>query len=1523
MRIRPLFAALTLALCLPVVAQDEEGYFSLSSGRTFGPDEKAFVNLSAVSVESLDFRVYRVNNPVRFFQKLDEPHSFGEQTARPDRALTPIERFHRMKRQWQARMRNVVRTQFTGDVRAGIRDRMAERPGKSLAVSHYADAPLLNPQQVVSVWKQPVSRAGRWESQSIPIETPGPGVYLVEAAHGDLRAYTILIVSDLVMVTKTSPGRLLTYLADRKTGTPASAIPVLVWAKEKPVVQLSSDRNGIADIRLAGVSADDTFALARRGDHVAVSSIYPYLLTDDPERAVTAYLYTDRPVYRPGHKVQFKGILRTRNGAGYRLPEQREVSIEVQDPESKPVYRKTLAVSAMGTIHGELDLPQNAALGYYSLEARIGSATRQGGFQVEEYRKPEYEVRVTPSRTRVLQGETVEAVVDARYYYGEPVAGAKVTYVVHRSRNWDFGDEEPQEQEDEAGYGSEQVLEEKGQLDAEGKLTIRIPTALHEEKHDLRYRVEARVTDEGKREIAGNSSFLATYGSFKLTVRSEKYIYGPGEKAGLAIEARDYDGKPVRSTVRAELLEWRSREQGWGRALASAEAATDETGKARVELPVARGGSFQVRVTARTPEGREVADTTYLWVSGASASFYGEDSESLQIVPDKPSYRPGDTARLMLLTGGAQAGVLVTTEGRELQTVRVVSSTASTVTVDVPILPEHVPNFYVSAVFLRAGKLYQGTKRIKVPPDEQQLSVEITPSKNEYQPGEQAEFTVKAQDHLGKPVSAEFSLGIVDEAIYAIRKDQTPGMSQFFYGNLPNSVNTDSSLSYYFHGQAGRRRMQLTQLARRTTLAQLKPDRLVQPKIRKAFPDTAYWAANLTTDAAGKATARLSFPDSLTQWRATARGVTSDTRVGSAVRRTVVRKNMVLSLAVPRFLTQGDEVTVSALVRNYLPAEKTARVSLEAKGLDTLDGATRDVAIPSRGSVTINWRMRAQNVRNVTLLGKALTDQESDAVELELPVNPPGVKLSQARAGSFASGGEAAFPLTFPPEAASGSRMLEISVNSSIAGTLFSALDYLTGFPYGCVEQTMSSFLPNLVVSQATRQLGLAYSGDPALLKKQIKAGMERLLGFQHEDGGWGWWETDESNVFMTAYVITGLQRAQAEGQTVPRAAIDRGAEWLRGTFASKRETPADLRAYTVYSLVTAGKNDPGLVEAVWNDRRRLTPYGQAFLGLAFDLTKDKRADELALQLESSARLEGQEASWPGSRDELLDFPQDVTPETTSYALKLLVKRRPQSPVLEKAALWLMNHRNEGSYWSSTKQTAMVIYGLVDYVTHTGELKSSLDVSVSLNGREVMSEHISPADALAIKPRVLRVPAGESSNQVIVRASGQGRLYWSGRAEYYSSAEKLADSDLRVSRDYFHLVPAKEGEKIVHRLESFSDSSLRSGDVLAVRLTVSGGKWRYLLVEDPIPAGAEFISRDDLYEIKERPPWWESYATRREFRDDRAALFQTYFDPGSKTFFYLLKVVNPGRFRVSPARVQPMYQPQVIATTESRMMEVQ
>ena len=216
---------------------------------------------------------------------------------------------------------------------------------------------------------------------------------------------------------------------------------------------------------------------------------------------------------------------------------------------------------------------------------------------------------------------------------------------------------------------------------------------------------------------------------------------------------------------------------------------------------------------------------------------------------------------------------------------------------------------------------------------------------------------------------------------------------------------------------------------------------------------------------------KFRLPDNLTTWRATARAVTSDTKVGVASSKVISRKDVILRLETPRFLTQGDTVTLSGIVHNYLKQAKSTQISISVNGANLIGPAQQTVTINEQGEHRVDWQVSAQQTGQITLLAKALTNTESDAVQLTLDVVPRG--LHETRAEKWVTTDDTAeqqFSLEIPANADLNSRKLRVEVAPSIAGTLFGALDYLTTFPYGCTEQTMSSFLPNVIVAGTVKE---------------------------------------------------------------------------------------------------------------------------------------------------------------------------------------------------------------------------------------------------------------------------------------------------------------------------------------------------------------------------------------------------------------------------------------------------------------------
>ena len=286
--------------------------------------------------------------------------------------------------------------------------------------------------------------------------------------------------------------------------------------------------------------------------------------------------------------------------------------------------------------------------------------------------------------------------------------------------------------------------------------------------------------------------------------------------------------------------------------------------------------------------------------------------------------------------------------------------------------------------------------------------------------------------------------------------------------------------------------------------------------------------------------------------------------------------------------------------------------------------------------------------------------------------------------------------IAYPANTDVAAHALHVEVSSSIAGSLFSALDYLTSYPYGCTEQTMSSYLPNVIVAETLKQFKVPGRVDEVDLRAKMQAGLARLQDYQHEDGGWGWWKEDESRVYMTAYVVSGIGMGT---KFIPlpfeqQQMLNKGKEYLTSQLAQHPRMRPELRAAVVYALAEAGET--GLTNALdqqWSRRNDLEPEALAMTGLAMQRVQDGRAADVAKLLAAKAVRQGDLVSWKGSYVPLLDADYANDAEATAYAVRLLARVDPNNPLLGGAAQWLMLARNGGEWWESTERPRWCFLG--------------------------------------------------------------------------------------------------------------------------------------------------------------------------------------------------------------------------------------
>ncbi len=1523
--------------------------FSLSASQIASTKERPTILLMFRRVQSLDFRVYRVQDPLKLFAGLRDPHVLGSEAPVVPQEQTWLERIARWKAGWRDTILTFVRGQFSYRFRRARKESEARHQialRQVLDARQFAQVPLLNASQLVASWREILPSVRETEGRQIPLDLPREGVYVVEAVSPPFRAYTVVIVSDLGLVTKSSPGQLVMFAANRFSGQAAAGCQAEVLANRAVIATGTFAADGTFDAKMPEPKPDDVVAIARCGQQVAAADPGGWYFTEK-SRDLTAYVYTDKPVYRPGHTVNLKAVLRWRAGDALLPFDRKQVEVSISDPNDKVVYRQPAQVDEFGAVLASYPVGKGAALGYYNIQIASQDDSATGSFEVQEYRKPEFEVIVRPASRFALQGTKATATVSARYYFGQPVANGLVKYVVHKQGYYSpfrWSDDTEGEESGGGWYGGDQTQQGTLRLNDQGVADIAVPLVVADESRDYSVRIEARVTDASSREVSGDTIVHATYGRFMLVARSDNYAYAPGSQATLRVKALDYVGAEqpgVRVSVSLDRLAYPQgySEKPTTERIADGEVTTDAGGLALWTVTLPKAGDYQLSARAQS-EGRTVADKASAWVRGKDEEEGLEVGErELELVPDKKSYAPGEVAHLGLKGNVAPTTMLVTKEARQVSWRQVVSPSGAS-TIDVPIVDGDLGDIYVDIAFLKDDRLYRAEKRLGVPATAKRLTVAVVANQAVSRPRQPAAFTVKVEDGSGHPVRAQVSLGVIDEAVYGVRPDQTEDPLRFFYRREYSRVGTEFSRDYSFTGFSGTQRLMLAQRRRPGSLADFKGDRPTQPQVRKDFPDAIYWAGAVVTGTDGTARVQFAYPDSLTTWRLTARAVTTDTLVGDAIARTTVTKDLIVRVITPRFLTEGDEVVVPTIVHNYLAAAKPVTISMKAAGVTEGTGQpvpqAQTIDVPQGGEHRDDWRFLANRVGTATFTASAVTDADTDALELSIPVLPFGLKRQAGAAGSFSGDGERVVQLTVPPSANPAARTIRVSLASSLAGPLLGALDFLTSYPYGCTEQTLSSFLPNVLVMRALDQLKIAPTERMQSLDRQVSDGLHRLYDFQHEDGGWGWWKTDENHPFMTAYALYGLIEAKLAGYKVNAYNIQQGTSALKRLFATYPRAVPDLKAYMAYVLALAQQSTtvgegadlstPTAAQAIdetWPTRDRMSPYGQALLLLALDAVKDRRGDALAQSLIASAQRKGDLAWWQVDNDPLLEDAGDTSVEATAFAVKALTARAPTHPLLEPAVRWLLLNRNYGAWWSSTKQTAMALYGLLDYMRARKEGAAGSTVEVLVNGTSAGTRTFTAASLTSPDPEVVTAPAASGANTVTIRQKGPGAVYFAATAEYFDTAGPLTRTGSRhlaLVRKYFALTPVRQGDRIVYRETPF-DGQARPGDLLLVRLDAAGSTdWRYLMIEDPLPAGVEAVQQRGLYALEQKQEFWDG--SRREYRDDRIVFFQESFTAGHYQYVYLLKVTTPGVFRAMPAQISAMYVPGATASSEPQTLTV-
>jgi uncharacterized protein YfaS (alpha-2-macroglobulin family) len=1287
------------------------------------------------------------------------------------------------------------------------------------------------------------------------------------------------------------------------------------------------------------------------------------------------YLYTDRPIYRPGQTVYFKSILRADDDALYSLPVGvKDVQVTINDSQGREIYNEDLSINDMGTVHGELKLDEEASLGYYDIWAYLDDYSFVTSFQVAEYRKPEFQVSVEADQDAYAQGDTINVTAEATYYFGGPVANADVTWaVLSRSYffQWDgpgyynFTDYEWEEREEQyyGGYGY-LITQGQGTTDDQGRFTFQVPADIAKEKTSQVFTIEATVTDVNNQQTSNRTEAVVHKGLFYIGLAPHRYVGTVGQEQTVDVLAVDWEQEPVPEvplTVVFNKHEWFSvqQQEDDGRyrwtwetkdtPVYTTTVTTDDQGKAVASFVPEEGGSYKVVAFGHDERENEVRSATYLWVSSREyVSWRQENNDRIELIADKKSYQVGDVAQILVPSPyQGQVKALLTVERGHVISHEVVTLKSNSELLEIPITEDHIPNVYVS-VFIVKGQdetapvasFKMGCIALPVSTAEKELTVTITPdrdmSKGEhYGPGETVTYGIQSTDHSGKGVPTELSLSLVDLSVLALAESGQTSLLDFFYGERGLGIGTSAALVYSVD------RLNETVEARAKG-GDGAEEAAAPGAVRSRFPDTAYWNPVVRTDENGQATVEVELPDTLTTWRLGAKGITADTLVGETNVDVLSTKDLLVRSVAPRFFVTGDQAQLSAVVHNNTAEPLVAAVDLAAEGL-TIEGGAQNVNIPAHDKVTVNWQVTVKDIEEVTLLFSANEQSPeatagpflSDALEITLPVYRYSTPEVVATAGQLEEADSRTEVIVLPQRLDPTQGELTVKLDPSLAAGMRDGLDYLEHYPYECVEQTVSRFLPNVLTFRALKELGIENAELEAKLPQQVGVGLQRLYAQQRYDGGWGWWISDESNSYLTAYVLFALDAADKAGFSVDEDVMDRAAAFLRSSLRQPKDIKApwqgNTQAFILYVLAEYGEGDLGRTVNLYEKRELLGNYGKAYLAMALNLLQPDertRVDSLLSDLTSAAILSATGAHWEETDVDYWTMNTDT--RSTAIVLDAFTRLNPDNALLPNVVRWLMVARQAEGHWETTQETAWALISLTDYMVMTGELKGDYSFAVYLNGESLGEGTVTPENVDEQQQLIAEIAKliGQESNRLLIERmeptgdqTGEGRLYYSAYLRYYLPVEDVTtlSRGVIVARQY--TIPDKCDDAT--RCPPVTGADI--DDVVQVKLTVvAPNDLYYLVVEDPLPAGCEALDLSlKTTSVVGQPPemeqkegdewyawgwWWFSHT---DLRDEKAVLFATYLPRGVYEYTYLIRASIPGEFLTMPSLAYEMYFPEV------------
>lgn len=1054
-------------------------------------------------------------------------------------------------------------------------------------------------------------------------------------------------------------GELIGWASALKTGAPLSDVELRLLPG---TTSGKTGADGLAKIALPSAGGPHTSMLiAKKGKDSAllIDGGYwnnnPNWVKRTQGKRLAWHTFDDRGMYKPKETVRVKGWMRVLDmgeGGGIERADVQTIRYKVRGPRGNDLTTGEATVTALSGFDFSFELPDSVNLGQAYVELS-GSGSSAGGthyhyFQIQEFRRPEFEVSARVSEGPHFVGDSAVATVDAKYYSGGPLPNAQTTWNVNATpgsftppnrSDWIFGRWVPwwSHRYDSSNNSRHQSFE--GKTDASGSHQLKIDLEGVNPPRAMSLSAEATVMDVNRQAWTARTTLLVHPAAHYVGLKTERRFVQRGEKIKVDGLVTDLDGEAIAGReirMQSVRLEWTRKKGEWVEEEVDPKTCTvrsnsDDKG-VRCEFATTEGGRHRIRATIADERGRTNQTEMTVWVAGGKRPPKRDvEQEEVELIPDKKTYQPGDTAEILVQAPFSPAeGVLTLRRSGIIETRRFTMKAPST-TLKVAIDAAHMPNLHVHVDLVGAAPrtndkgeadpklpnrpaFAQGSLTLSIPALERTLAVDLKPRDEALEPGGETTVDLVVKDAKGNPVKdAEVALVVVDEAILALSSyDLADPIATFYAARgadsrdahnrqlivltapdiIAEAANKDGAPMEQKAlrtagaapggGEGAPPPAPMAKMAREEAEADDAIGGLAQGgdapiAVRKNFDPLAHFAPVVPTDAKGKAAVPIKLPDNLTRYRVMAVVVSGTDHFGHAESAVTARLPLMVRPSAPRFLNFGDKMELPVVLQNQTDGPLEVQVAVRVTNLELTAGAGRVVTVPANDRVEVRFPTAAQMAGVARIQIAATSGRWADAAEIELPVWTPATSEAFATYGSVPEGsggagkdGVMVQPVASPPDVWPQFGGLTVTTSSTQLQALTDAFVYLVSYPYECSEQVSSRILAIAALRDVLSAFDAEGLPKPKELVGYVDRDLDILKGMQNGDGGFPFWRRGHRSwPYLTVHITHAMARAKAKGFKVPERMLERAHKYLKEIERHFPSTygPEIRRTITAYSL--------------------------------------------------------------------------------------------------------------------------------------------------------------------------------------------------------------------------------------------------------------------------------------------------------------------------------------------------------------------